>query len=373
MRSHPFGIVIAGGGTTGHLSPGIAIAEAFRKRNPENRVLFVGTGRPLEISVVSKAGFRHRVVTAEGLKSRGIWRQAHALMKVPVGIVESLRILRAFKADLVVGVGSYAAGPIVLGAWLLGIKSVLHEQNILPGMTNRLLAPFADRIYVSFKETGTYLKRSHVMITGNPVRSDIIAAAEAGVVTGGDEDRQKRPFTVLITGGSQGAHRLNMIMVEALAHLPPEGSFFFVHQTGVDDEDRVARAYQRCGVDSRVQSYFDDMANQYLRADLVICRAGATTIAEVTTIGKGALFVPLPSAADHHQELNARVLKDRGAADMILEEELNGEVLMGKIRFYASNRDALDAMAVKAKAFGRSDAATDIVDDCYRLLHPVNG
>ncbi|MEE8399922.1 MAG: undecaprenyldiphospho-muramoylpentapeptide beta-N-acetylglucosaminyltransferase [Desulfobacterales bacterium] len=370
MTFPPLGIVIAGGGTGGHLNPGIAIAQEFMERNQGNRLLFIGTNRPLEVSLLAKAGFEHRWITAAGIKGLGIRKQAGSFLKIPRGIVESILMLKRFKPDLAVGVGGYSAGPVVLGAWLLGIRTVFHEQNFLTGMTNRMLAPFVDRIYVSFEKTAADFNRKKVRVTGNPVRSEVLALVEDNRSL---EAPRTRCFTVFITGGSQGAHGINQAVMQALEHIDHPDDFYFIHQTGSEDEAMVADAYRRRGIPGLVQSFFDDMAAQYHRADLVVCRAGATTIAEVTTIGKAVFFVPLPSAADQHQVLNARMLKDRGAADMILEEELSGKLLMGKIQYYASNRDALDAMAMKARAFGRPAAAADIVDDCYRLLHPING
>lgn len=365
MKPRSLSIVFAGGGTGGHLNPGIAIAQEFVSRNVDSRILFMGTDRPLELSLLSKAGFGHRSVTAEGMKGRGIRRQIASLLKLPRGIVESVRILKTFGPDLVVGVGSYVAGPIVIGAWLLRCRITLHEQNIVPGITNRMLGIFADRIHVSFEKTGTYFNRRKLKVTGNPVRTDIIRSSETPDSPG---DRQERPFTVLITGGSQGAHSINQAMMDLLVHLREKDAFFFIHQTGSDDEKMVAETYRRYDVPCQVQAFFDDMARQYRLADLIICRAGATTIAEVTAMGKAVLFIPMPHT-DNHQVINARTLMEEDGADMILQKDLKGKVLMGKILHYASHPDDLRRMARNAKALGRTDAAVTIVDDCYRLMN----
>jgi len=372
IKPSPLRIVIAGGGTGGHLFPGIAIAKEFMDRNPDSRMLFVGTGKPLEVSVLSKIGFKFKKITAEGIKGRGSLKQILSLAKIPRGMIESVRILKRFRPNLVIGVGGYAAGPLAMGAWLLGVPIALHEQNILPGITNRVLARFADRVFVSFDNTRLSIDMQKIRVTGNPVRAEILTDNRIQKKTAAKDTNCDRPFTVLIVGGSQGAHGLNLAMVQAVALLKEKGDFFFIHQTGPQDETMVNEAYQRHGMAARVKSFFDDMARQYQSADLVICRAGATTVAEITAIGKGALFVPFPHAADDHQVLNARSLVNAGAAEMILEQELSAKILVDRITFYASNPQELDQMAFRAAGLGRPHAAAAIVDECYRLVDMVN-
>lgn len=368
-------IIIAGGGTGGHLFPGIAIADAFTARDERNRVLFVSTGKPFEISVLLKTAFKHKSITAEGIKGRGLWRQAVSVLKIPRGIFESIMILKDFRPDIVIGVGGYSAGPLVIAAWLMGIKIVLHEQNILPGITNRILSGFADRIYVSFKDTRlerfqwiASVEPTKLLVSGNPVRKEILQFAMDQQDISSDDTGQKKPFTVLILGGSQGAHSINMAVLEALEYLDEKDKYFFVHQTGQVDEQYVKRAYMKNGISCIVKSFFDDMAWQYHNADLVVCRAGATTVAEVTAIGKGVIFIPYPFAADNHQVFNAGSLENEGAAEMVLQKDLTGRKLAKRIEYYASSPGALKAMASRAKSIGRSDAAEVIVDDCYRIL-----
>lgn len=372
-RTHPaLSIVIAGGGTGGHLFPGIAIAQEFAARNPDTKVLFVGTGKPFEISVLSELGFKHEKITAEGIKGRGLVKQIVSICKIPKGICESILILRRFNPDLVVGVGGYAAGPLVMAAWLLRIHIALHEQNILMGITNRVLSCLADRIFVSFEHTPLAMKRSNVRISGNPVRREILQSAGNQNTRTVESFGKQRPFTILIIGGSQGAHGINLAVMEAVGHIKEKEAFFFIHQTGPKDEITVQNAYRRSGIAAEVQAFFPDMARQYQQADLVICRAGATTVAEITAVGKGVVFVPFPFAADNHQVLNARTLADAGAAEMILQQDLNGRILADKIEYFASNPEALNRMASRAKSLGRPDAAAMIVDDCYRLVNSSN-
>jgi UDP-N-acetylglucosamine--N-acetylmuramyl-(pentapeptide) pyrophosphoryl-undecaprenol N-acetylglucosamine transferase len=372
---HPLRIVIAGGGTGGHLFPGIAAAQEFMSRDRQNQVLFVITGKPFEIKVLAKTGFQHRCIASEALKGRGLWNQIKALLKILKGIYESIGILKDFRPRLAVGVGSYTSGPLLIAAWLMGIKIVLHEQNILPGITNRMLAPFADRIYISFENTkigaswrlaGTMPKK--IRLTGNPIRQEIYQSAVEQNKKDSIDSTESEAFTVLIIGGSQGAHSINTAVMEATHHIKKKETFAFVHQTGPKDELEAQKTYTRQGIDATVKSFFVDMAALYRKADLVICRAGATTMAEVTAMGKGIIFIPYPFAADNHQMLNAQALANAGGAEMILQKDLNGKILAERIEYYASNAEALGLMASRAKNFGRPQAAKAIVDDCYELI-----
>jgi UDP-N-acetylglucosamine--N-acetylmuramyl-(pentapeptide) pyrophosphoryl-undecaprenol N-acetylglucosamine transferase len=364
--SRPLRIVIAGGGTGGHLFPGLAIAQEFMTRNERNTVLFVSTGNPLERSVLNETDFQLETITAEGIKGRGLWNQAKSAVKIPKGVIESIRILKNYKPDLIIGLGSYSAGPVMVGAWLLGTKIALHEQNILPGITNRILSRFADRIYVSFQDTKTRFDPDKTRLTGNPVRKELLHHRANDAASG------SKSFCVLIIGGSQGAHSINMIVIETLSHLTKRESLYFVHQTGTADAQVVKEAYRRQDIPARVQSFFKQMAPHYKQADLIICRAGATTVAEVTALGKAVIFIPFPFAADDHQALNADTLAREGAAEMILEKDLNARALGQKIEYYASHPQALAAMATKAAQLGHPDAAKAIVDDCYDLVKSSN-
>jgi UDP-N-acetylglucosamine--N-acetylmuramyl-(pentapeptide) pyrophosphoryl-undecaprenol N-acetylglucosamine transferase len=296
-----------------------------------------------------------------------LWNQVKSVVKIPKGILEASRVLKNFSPDLTVGLGSYSAGPVVFAAWLRRIPIVVHEQNILPGITNRILARFANRIYISFENTHSHMDPRKVHWTGNPVRQDVLDSGDRFEDPKND-DSGGRPFTVLILGGSQGAHRINMAVIEALDHLGHLDNLHFVHQTGQADEQPVREAYRRSKVSGMVQAFFDNMDEQYGRADLIICRAGATTVAEVTVLGKAVIFIPFPFAADNHQVLNAGSLSDEGAAEMLIEKDLSGKILSDKIKYYAAHPAELADMSARAKQFGKPDAAKNIVDDCYRLL-----
>ena len=363
----PLRIVIAGGGTGGHLFPGIAMAQEFQACNAATRIIFVSTGNPMEKSVLSKTDFELRCITAAGIKGRGLWNQLVSVAKIPKGVLESMRILKEFSPDLAIGLGSYSAGPVIVSAWFRRVPIAIQEQNILPGITNRILSRFADRIYISFENTRSNFDPRKVLWTGNPVRRELIDYFDRHAPGEGEKSGEKH-FAVLIIGGSQGAHRVNMAVIEALDQLSDKKNLHFVHQTGEADEQQVKEAYHRNNIPSTVQPFFDNMAELYSRADLLICRAGATTVAEITALGKAAIFIPFPYAADNHQVFNAGSLADEGAAEMIVENDLSGKILSERIAHYAANRQALNDMAAKARLFGNPAAAKKIVDDCYRLL-----
>ncbi len=374
----PLKIIIAGGGTGGHLFPGIAIAQAFTEVNALTRVLFVNSGNLFEKKTLAESGFAHQIIAVEGIKGRGLRKQMGAALKIPLSILQSWRIICRFNPDLVIGVGGYSAGPVVAAAFLSKIPTALHEQNILPGITNRILFYLVNRIYLSYKNTLAFKntkagKRSKKkLVTGNPLRKDIISA-----VKNAESDQKKtfeqNIFTILILGGSQGAHRINTGVAEALSFLKPAPRFCFIHQTGQHDLKMVQKAYQAVKISSSVQAFFNDMGVQYEKADLIICRAGATTVAEVTAFGKGVIFIPFPYAADNHQELNAEALVNAKGAQMILEKDLNGHLLAQRIMELADNPEKIRNMGLAAKKLGHPLAAQTIIEDCYALLSQKAG
>ena len=358
-------LVIAGGGTGGHLFPGIAVAQAFVDRDRNNQVLFINAGRSLEKRVLSDLGWPWQTIAIEGIKGRSRWRQLVAAMKIPKAIWQSAGMLKRFQANVVLGVGGYSAGPVVVAAWRQGIATALHEQNQLPGVTNRMVGRLVDRIYLSFNESRDCFASAKVNITGNPVRDEIIALASESVKPGNVQDKN---FNVLIVGGSQGAHAINTAMVEALPLLKTSNALRVVHQTGEQDLEMVQQAYAPMAMDAVAQPFFKDMARRYKEADLIICRAGATTVAEITVVGKAALFIPFPFAADDHQTRNAQALVDAGAAQMIAQNNLSGRSLAQAIDNLLLDRRHLEDMALNARHLGRPDAAQAIVDGIYKLI-----
>jgi len=362
-ENFPLHLAIAGGGTGGHLFPGIAIANEWLRKNPENSVLFVGTDREFEKKIIAESGFAHESIAAAGIKGLSLLKKFRALVCIPKGIGQAAGILNRFRPHVVLGVGGYSSGPVALAAWLRRTPVVLHEQNLLPGITNRLLARIARRIYLSFSQTLLPRGKARTILTGNPVRE--------GFLSGGiKEDRPDKPFTILVSGGSQGAHGINTAVCAALACLKNPADLFFMHQTGTADRQAVETAYARQRVQCNVQPFFFDMAARYHAANLVICRAGATTVAEIAAVGKAVIFIPFPFAADNHQVLNARTLADEGAALMVEEKDLTGEILAKWINHYFENPRELARMAALAAGKGNPDAAETIVDNIYELLTP---
>ena len=352
--------VIAGGGTGGHLFPGMAIAEAFVKREMGNEVLFIGTERGIETKVLAGGKFPLKTIQARPLKGRSFLGKVKAIWSIPMAIREAYSILKDFQPQLVLGVGGYASGPTLMAASLLGIKRAIHEQNVIPGMTNRILKWFSQRIFVSFEETKRYFPDEKTIVTGNPIRREIFQ---------GIEKRKGDRFTLLIFGGSAGAHRINKAMMEALDLFQEIKSFLrFFHQTGREDVDWVSKSYREKGFDAVVRPFFEDMATYYQLSNLVVCRSGASTVAELAVCGKAAILIPYPYAAHNHQFINAQKLVELGAARMIQDEELNGPSLALTILHLYDHPEERTRMEEAIRQVGRPRAAQEIVDHCYALI-----
>jgi len=368
-------LIIAGGGTGGHLFPGIAVAEEFLARGPENQVLFVGTANGIEARAVPASGYSLELISAAGIRGKGGLSQIRGGLMMLKGLVQSCRILRRFKPDMVLGVGGYASLPMLLAARLLSVPSYVHEQNAIPGKTNRLLSGFVDKVFLTLEESGKYFKGCRTVLTGNPLRRQILDMLEVqGLGTGNwgsakDITGQRTPdngqqFHLLVFGGSQGAHAINMAMVAALPYWAELGSSLrIVHQTGEKDLADVCSMYRQQGVEAEVTAFIDDMAAAYSQADLIICRAGATTIAELTACGKAALFIPFPFAVDDHQRLNAEALVKNAACFMLLECDLDGAKLAAMVKELMADRELLCRTALKAAEMARLDSAGLIVDE----------
>ncbi len=357
-------IIIAGGATGGHLFPGIAIAEQLREERPGCQLMFVSTGTAIERRVLPKTGFGFKWIATEGIKGRGVMAKARAVIKLAVGMCVAAGIIRRFKPEIIVGMGSYSSAPVVISGWLMGVRIVLHEQNALPGITNRLLSRLADRVFISFQKSAGRFPEGKVRLSGNPVRQDILRAMTKEK-TGKPDDNVE--FTVFVIGGSQGASRINQAVTESLDYLNKE-NMFFIHQTGAAEEAEVRQAYNRKGVACLVRAFFDDMAACYRKADFLVCRSGATTVAEVVCLGKPGILVPFPYAADDHQTENARALVDAGGAEMMPERELTGQGIAEKILYYSSHRGVLAEMGRRLRALGRPEAGRIIAEECLALM-----
>jgi UDP-N-acetylglucosamine--N-acetylmuramyl-(pentapeptide) pyrophosphoryl-undecaprenol N-acetylglucosamine transferase len=356
----PIRIVIAGGGTGGHLYPGIAVAREVLRRRSDAEVTFAGTAKGMEARVIPREGFQLDLLRSSGLKGMSPAALARGLSLLPLSGVDAWRILSRRRPAVVVGVGGYSSGPVVLAAALRGIPTLLLEQNAVPGLTNRILARFVSAAAVTYESTIGYFGRRG-FVTGNPVRSEFFEPAPAAPAVG--------PPRILIFGGSQGAHAINMAMVEAAPRLAAHpGGMAITHQTGERDLERVRDGYRDAGVEARVEPFLFAMDREMKNADLVVCRAGATTLAELTAAGIPAVLVPLPTAADDHQRRNAEVLVAGGAADMIEQQELTGARLAERIERLIADRNRLQAMSAAARRFARPDAARAIVDRVFELV-----
>jgi UDP-N-acetylglucosamine--N-acetylmuramyl-(pentapeptide) pyrophosphoryl-undecaprenol N-acetylglucosamine transferase len=356
--------VIAGGGTGGHLFPGLAIAEAFVEREKGNEVLFIGTERGIEAKVLPGGRFPLRTIKAKPLQGKSIVEKAKAIRSLPRAIFQARSILKEFRPQLVLGVGGYASGPTLLAAYSLGMKRAIQEQNVMPGMTNRILKRFSQRIFVSFEEAKKYFPEEKTVFTGNPIRKEFFAGLKEG-----KEQMKEGRFTLLIFGGSAGAHRINQAMIEALDHLQGiKSSLRIIHQTGKEDFDFVSKEYREKGFDVWVKPFIEDMATTYQMSDLVICRSGASTVAELAVCGKSALLIPYPYAAHHHQLVNAKKLVDLRAARMILDQELNGERLAQSVLHLYDHPEERARMEEAIRQLAKPRAAEEIVDHCYSLI-----
>jgi len=356
-------LLVTGGGTGGHLFPGIAIAEAMRDRLPGSEILFVGTGRQVDRAGLANRGLQLATIRCEPLKGTAGSAALRTMLQLPRALADAVRVIRRFRPDLVIGVGGYVSGPVTLAACLLGIAACIHEQNSVPGITNRLLGRLVDRVFISLPGSESYFPGKKTILTGNPVRAELLR--------GPRPPRDSRQ-TLLVLGGSQGAHRLNVLMQEAVRELLRAlPALRIIHQTGAADEESVRAAYQTLGVEAEVQAFFTDMATIYAQADLVLARAGATTLAELTLLGKPALLVPYPFAADAHQEKNAKYVAGAGAARMLLEPALTAQQLAGELIGLLSDRTQLAAIGANAAKLGRPQATATIVEECMQLVRNV--
>jgi UDP-N-acetylglucosamine--N-acetylmuramyl-(pentapeptide) pyrophosphoryl-undecaprenol N-acetylglucosamine transferase len=354
-------VVIAGGGTGGHLYPGIAVAREIHRRQPEARVSFAGTSRGIESRVVPREGFELDLLRSTGLKGQSRWSRLRALALVPMSLLDAWRIVSRRRPAAVIGVGGYSSGPVVLVAALRGVPTMVLEQNAMPGLTNRLLARWVRAAAVAYPDALRFFG-GRGFVTGNPVRPEFF--------TGGREATARRTgeFRVLVLGGSQGAHAVNVAVIAAVAVLARTvPGFTLVHQTGERDLAFARAEYAGVEVNARAEAFLDPVVAEVIAADLVIGRAGATTLAELAAAERPAVLIPFPAAADDHQRRNAEVLEQAGAAVVIDETALTGPRLAETVRSLAADRLRLARMSEAMRSLARPDAAAAIVDRVMRL------
>jgi|SRR5882724_155260 len=355
-------VLIAAGGTGGHIYPGIAVAREIMRRDPSSVVRFVGTEHGLETRLVPNAGFELSIIESAGLKNVSPMAWVRGSLLLPKSLVAARRVIRDFHPDIVLGAGGYVSGPVLLVASLMRLPTLVMDSNALPGWTNRVLAWFVDKATVSFAEALPYFRGKGV-VTGNPVRSEFFEIPA--------KQRDGEHISLLIFGGSQGARAINEAMIGALPGLGLQKELLHVtHQTGQADFEKVRGGYEAAGWRERVdvRPYIDDMVSEFGNADLIISRAGATTSAELVAAGKAAIMIPFPLAADDHQRKNAEALQAAGAARMILQRDLSGERLADEIRSLLTTPEEIDRMEIAGRKLARRDAAKATVELMEELI-----
>jgi UDP-N-acetylglucosamine--N-acetylmuramyl-(pentapeptide) pyrophosphoryl-undecaprenol N-acetylglucosamine transferase len=354
-------VIIAGGGTGGHLFPGIAVGNEFRNRSQRTHILFVTAGKELETRILEKDGFMQESLTVKGIKGKGVKETLMALLKLPMSLFQSMGIIRRVSPDIILGVGGYSSGPLCLAGRLMGIPVVIHEQNSYPGITNRLLSRVADRVFISFEESRKHFSSGRIVLTGNPVR-DVFKGGAKPLAT------DKDTLTIFVTGGSQGAVAVNTLFMDALNIMKDKGIMpEVIHHTGHLDYERVKNEYGRRGLNGLITPFIDDMRDAYERADIFIGRAGAGTIFELAAMGRPSILIPLPGSANNHQESNAMALVRAGGAVMMPQHELDGKKLAEKLMELKDDRGALIKMGLSSMELARVDAAKAIVDGMCNL------
>jgi UDP-N-acetylglucosamine--N-acetylmuramyl-(pentapeptide) pyrophosphoryl-undecaprenol N-acetylglucosamine transferase len=346
-------IVIAGGGTGGHLYPGIAIAQELQRREPELKIMFAGAGRPLERTIVEAHGYRLMAIASGGVVGTSIGRRIRGVLRAMRGFIEAMWNLMRIKPKAVIGVGGYASGPTVAAAVLLRIPTLIQEQNYYPGLTNRLLASWVTRVAISFEESRELLGGRGVL-TGNPIRGEFHTTRPAS---------REGTFRIFVFGGSQGARAINSAVIEALTVLTPHRSAMrFLHGTGPGDLERVRQAYEAGGFDAIVSPYISDIRAAYAGADVVVARAGASTVSELAACATASILVPLPTAAHDHQRYNARKMKETGAAILLEEKVLSGASLADMLIALMNDPERIGAMERAAATLAHPEAAARIAD-----------
>ncbi len=362
-------ILFTGGGTGGHLFPAVATAQAFKEKFPGCSIFFVGTKRKVDERSLAAYGFEFENIRCYGLKGKNPIELLKALCILPLSYVQALKIIRGFRPDIIVGVGGYVTGPVVAAGKSLGIPSVIHEQNSVPGLANRKLGQLVDRVCLSLPDSGDAFPAEKIVYTGNPVRKNIL---ELAAFVPPEHTGKK---TILVLGGSQGAHGVNRLVIEALTSLSGQvlSGIRVIHQTGEADVEMVEKAYKTKDIEAEVRPFFKQMHDVYGQADLLVSRAGATTLSELAVLGKPALLVPYPFAADNHQEKNSDYYVAGGGARKYNEKEVTGKELASEIVQLIVDEEKLKNMGNAMRQLAFPDAAEKIVACCLQLVRPVNG
>ncbi len=360
-------ILLTGGGTGGHLFPAIAVAEEFQRRFEGTEVLFIGTKRKLDSESLSRYGFTCKTIESAGIKGKNPVQLFLTALRLPLGFMQAVKIIRTFRPQIVLGVGGYVTAPVLLAAKICGKAVVIHEQNSIAGLVNRKLARIADRVCLSLPNSAESFSpavQKKLVSTGNPVRKNIVQAVESVA-----KNRAEKQFpTILILGGSQGAHRLNTLVPQALSQIAgAKDGLHVIHQTGKNDAEPVKETYAELAIEAEVFPFIEDMAAVYKKADLVISRGGATTLTELAVLGKPAIIVPYPYAADNHQQKNGEYYAGGGGAEQYIEADLTAEFLAERVGSLLAEPSKLSEMGQAMRRLAAPNAAGKIVDLCLEL------
>ncbi len=349
-------LLIAGGGTGGHLFPALAVASAVKAEDRQGSILFVGTRRGIEARILPQTDYPIRYITTRGIRRTGLINSVLAGLELPLALFQSFAVIREFRPTHVLGVGGFASGPTVAAAALLRIPTAVQEQNSIMGTTNRVLSRLVDRVYTSWEDTEPAPPPSKTLLTGNPVRADLFAVSR--------QDKDPGKLNVLIFGGSRGARSINVSVADGAAGLSPIASKIRIrHQTGLGAAEPMKSAYRKAGIEADVIEFIDDMGPAYQWADLVVCRSGASSLAELTALGIPAIVVPYPYAIGDHQARNAEVLEKRNAVRVVPDEKLKNGALVREILTLGNDPHMLSTMAENSRKLGRPDAARTIALD----------
>ncbi len=351
-------ILFSGGGTGGHIYPAIAIAREILDKEPQTEILFVSGTREIESKIINDSGFEMKKIPVSALPRKLPPALITFVLRLGISIIKSMLIVRSFRPSIIMATGGYVSAPTIIAGWMMCVPVIIQEQNSYPGITTRKLARFADMVFLGFRDAADSVgKKVKIVVTGNPIRKDIGTKTRdvSSSVFGLDPNFK----TVLVFGGSQGAHSINKAISKIVKDIAENG-IQLIWQTGVNEFSKWNK-YNECVKDMiRVLPYIENMSNGYAASDLVVSRAGAMTIAEITACGLPGIFIPLPTAAENHQEYNARSLVKAGAASMILERDLTSETLKQEINGIITYEERLKEMSMQSKKLGKKDAASVI-------------
>ena len=356
-----FRVVIAGGGTGGHLFPGIAIAKTLSEKIKSSEIAFAIGNKPIEKEILAPYGYKTVSFKIEGIKGKNPYNIAKALFMIPATLCQAVSFLKNFKPNVVLGMGGYSSGPVCLVAKLMGIATAIHEQNSYPGLTNRILSKVVDKIFISFKESKKFFCHKKTVLTGNPIRKTFFDHFES--------DYYKNDlFTIFVSGGSQGSTAINDIVTAAACLLKEQGlAFRIIHQSGQNDYEKINVFYKDKNIDATVLPFINDIKEVYEQADIVIARAGASTIFELAAMGKPSILIPLPHAANDHQTENARSIHSCGGAFVLSQSNADKYNISAIIKNLIADKDTLKRMGDSAMTLAKPDAAEQITDGLIEL------